>query len=105
MAKIRNSAEFTRAAQLLLAGITIHAADLDSVGVDTQFITEFETRYNNLMEVINTQQATKSQWMDLTAQRQITQEKLEEYYRRAKKLVKLELDEAAWRACGITDKW
>lgn len=89
---------------LLLAGVTNHAAELAERGVDTAFITEFNNRYNQLLDGYNTQQASKARLKEETDTCEELGGKVDEYVRSTRKLVKLDLPQVSWVEFGIGDQ-
>lgn len=100
----KSFAEKVKRAQLLIAGVTNHLADLAHRGIDTAFVTEFNNRYNQLIEAHNTQQAYKARLKEETKACEELRKKLREYARTAKKLVKLQIPQVSWVEFGILDK-
>jgi hypothetical protein len=100
----KSFAEKVKRAELMIAGVTNHLAELTHRGLDTAFVTEFNTRYNRLIDSHNAQQAYKARLKEETQAVTELRKQLKEYTRIAKRLVKLDLPQVSWVEFGILDK-
>ncbi len=89
---------------LLLTGLAAHAEVLSKRGLDSAFITQFNAKYDELIETYAAQQAFKARMMEKTDERDTKRSEVRHLYRLSRKLVKLELPPETWREFGITDQ-
>ena len=88
----------------LLAGIAAHTEPLTRRGIDTTFVTKFNTCYQAAIDIHNAQLAYKARMMEKTAELQATLDQLHAYYAEARNQVKITLPKATWREFGILDQ-
>ena len=102
--KSRTIADQFTQAQEMLAGIAAHTEELSKRGIDTMFIADMTSHYNNTLDAHNNALACKARWLEKTAEFRKYQGKLYDSYSLARKQVKIELPLETWREFGITDR-
>ncbi len=90
--------------KLMLAGIKQNAERLAKRGLDSEFVTNFETAYNDTQTLDNEQEKLKAEVATKTQQ---VNQKLQEvgaFHSEAKKIVKIEMENSTWKEFGINAK-
>ena len=90
--------------KLMLAGLKANQAVLSKRGITPEFITEFETVYQEIQLVDSEKEALKARLKEKTQEFLTLFQKMKKFHREAKKLVKVELSSASWKEFGIQDK-
>jgi uncharacterized protein (UPF0254 family) len=91
-------------AEVMVSGLTKNLARLSRRGVDEPFIQSIATLKQEVVGLNNEQESLKAQLKKKTEE---LDKKLAEMMAKmieARKLVKLEIDFALWKECGITDQ-
>ena len=91
-------------AQEMLAGLAAHEAQLTKWGIDTAFIADLTSQYNNALDAHNSALAFKARHMEKTAECRKYLDKLSDLSSVARKQVKIALPQETWREFGITDQ-
>ena len=102
--KGRSIADQLTQAQEMLAGITAHEAELTKWGIDTMFVADMTSHYNNALDAHNNGLAFKARHMEKTAECRKYLDKLSDLSSVARKQVKIALPQETWREFGITDQ-
>lgn len=87
---------------LMLGGLSKNADRLSKRGISADFITKFSAAYDELLQLDRDQAALIARQKEKTVE---TIQKLTEnrqYYREARKVVKLELPQESWKEFGVT---
>ncbi len=96
--------ERIRRTQNMLAGLLANAERMNKRGLDTQFVSEFTLAYQDTIDLDNSHEAAKAQMKVKTAEFHTQLRKTEEFYREAKKVIKLEIPQESWKQFGIYDQ-
>ncbi len=100
----RSISERLRRTQNMLAGLTVNTERLNKRGLDTRFMTDFTMAYQTTVDLDNRHEAAKAFLKEKTAEFHTQLGKLEEFYREAKKTVKLEMSQESWKEFGVYDQ-
>jgi phage regulator Rha-like protein len=95
-------AEVIEDIHLMLGGLTKNADRLAKRGVSTEFISKFSTAFDELRTLDQEKAALIARQKEKTS---AINEKLNEnleYYREARKIIKLDLPQESWKEYGIT---
>ena len=90
-------------AKLMLSGLGEHQGSLSKRGVDQAFLTEFSTLHQQAQSLDNEQESLKARLKEKTAELDKVIERLGQKHSESKKLVKLDIPVAGWKAFGIAD--
>ena len=90
--------------KLMLAGLRNHADKLTRRGIDAAWIDGYEGRQTTIQTVDNQQERLKAETAAKTQELKDGLKELSALYSEAKKLVKMEMEPAAWKEFGIMDK-
>lgn len=95
--------EVTTDTRTMVAALTAHIDQVSKRGADVEYIVELEAQLHQSM-ILSTQVAElKSQLKLKTAELETTFTTLKKKYSEARKIVKLSVDQAGWKAFGIED--
>jgi len=92
------------ATKVMLSGLKANQAVLSKRGITPEFIAEFETIYQAVLEVDNEQEALKARLKTKTHEFLTLFKQMQQFQHEAKKLVKIEMPSASWQEFGIQDK-
>ena len=96
--------ERMRRTQNMLAGLAANTERMNKRGLDTKFVSNFTLAYQESIDLDNSHEAAKAQMKAKTAEFHSQLNKTEEFYREAKKAVKLEMPQELWKQFGIYDQ-
>ncbi len=97
-------AEQLSTAELLMAGLATHGERLSKRGLDSDFLTRLTACHRGMTDAYAAQQEYKALWMGKTEERQTFQNELQDLCSEARKMIKVELSQDAWRQFGIVDQ-
>jgi len=96
-------AEKINAAKLMLNGLGEHQSTLSKRGIDQAFMTEFGALHQQAQSLDNEQESLKARLKEKTAELETIIGQLDQKYSESKKLVKMDIPAASWKAFGIAD--
>ena len=88
----------------MLAGLAANAERVGKRGIDQDFITKLDGLYQEALSIDNEQEALKARVKEKTDQLKKKMVEIEELFREAKKVVKLEMAQTSWKEFGIPDQ-
>ena len=100
----KSIADQLRNYQNMLGGLANNQTKLEKLSIDNQFILDFTAAYNMAQEFDNVHETAKAQSKEKTLQFYQRMATAEGLYRRARKLVKLEMGQETWKEFGIYDQ-
>lgn len=90
--------------KVMLAGLKTNQERMTKRGLATEFVNQLEQVYQQIMTIDNEQEALKAKLKVKTSEMTNRLEEMDKLYREAKKVVKLEMAQEAWREFGIEDQ-
>lgn len=97
-------AEIINNTKVMLAGLAANAERVGKRGIDQDFITKLAGLYQEAQSIDNEQEALKARMKEKTDQLKKKMAEIEELFREAKKVVKLEMAQTSWKEFGIPDQ-
>jgi hypothetical protein len=91
-------------AEVMLAGMAVHAEALARRGIDSNFLTRMNACHARACDAHRRKLAYKARMMEQTAECGEYLDELQDLYSEARCLVKIELPAETWREFGITDQ-
>jgi L-lysine 2,3-aminomutase len=97
-------AEQLKAAKVMVAGLRSNADRVSKRGLSSDFTDKLEQTFTDVMDLDNEQEDLKAQLKMKTAELEKKVGSLDKQMSEAKKVVKLEMEQAAWKAFGLQVK-
>ena len=90
--------------QNMLGGLSGNQAKLEKLGINNQFLLDFTAAYNMAQELDIEHEAAKAQAKEKNLQFHQRMATANQLYRKARKIVKLEMGQETWKEFGISDQ-
>ena len=97
-------AEIINSAKVMLSGLKLNTERVGKRGITGEFITNLETIQKSAMDLDNEQEDLKAKLKTKTSELDVKIEDLQKMLSEARKAVKLEMEQPAWKSFGIEDK-
>lgn len=91
------------AAKLMLAGLKAHGEMMGKGGLDAAYLAKLEGLFQEALAAYHEQQALKARLKEKTASVNNLFYAMEKVRNKAKKMIKIELDQESWQEFGISD--
>ena len=97
-------AEKMNDSKLMLSGVKQQSDRLTKRGLDSKFVEKYERIFGDVQKLDNEQERLKATLKKKTETLQGKAKELKALYSEAKKIVKIEMSNSAWKEFGIQDK-
>jgi hypothetical protein len=87
--------------KIMIANIKANQDRLTTWGLTSQYVTQMETLFNDVLTMDNNHEALKAQLKTMTADLNAKMEQLEQMFRDAKKIIKIQEPQEAWVGYGF----
>lgn len=97
-------ADHIRNHQNMLAGIGANSERLAKRGLDSKFLSDYSANFESVVTLDGEHEAAKAHAKEKSAAFRTQLEKVGQYYREARKLVKVEMPRESWKEFGVYDE-
>jgi hypothetical protein len=97
-------AEIINSSKVMLSGLKLNTERIRKRGITGEFITNLEATQKSVMDLDNEQEDLKAKLKTKTTELDTLIKALNKMLSEARKVVKLEMEQPAWKSFGIEDK-
>jgi hypothetical protein len=90
--------------KLMISGLKSNSEKVSKRGLDTAFISEYETIYAEAQTLDNEQESLKAKLKEKTEKLEKKMSELKKKHSESEKIVKLDMPQSSWKEFGIQDK-